>query len=198
MMVSDRQNHKTEEKIRTFADLQVGWHYGNGIRPSDKAIEKALILNTEAIKSGFEQTNAFPGIDGEIRVTAYHQSIYVEMTIEIDDSVTYIYEFDDNERENVVLTFDQVKAKLRNFRGHLWGSYVLSTLTTMTTSRADFKVSLSETPVTGVVSPSSITSAFYEQAQVSATILEDSIELSPEAPQFSGKYRSKFFLRPVA
>lgn len=88
---------QTAEKIRSFRELPTGWHYGNGNAPSDETIQKALTLNSELALSGFSKTNAFPGIEGEIQVTAYHGPLYLEFTIEPDKGITFIYEHNGEE-----------------------------------------------------------------------------------------------------
>jgi hypothetical protein len=35
----------TDQKIRSFAELEPGWHFGDGIAPKRETIEVALVLN---------------------------------------------------------------------------------------------------------------------------------------------------------
>src|SRR5258708_32738608 len=89
--------NQTVQKIVSFKSLPVGWHYGDGVPPTDEMVKKALMLNAEAAKAGFGKTNAFPGIEGEIQITAYHESTYLEITVELDGSVSFVYEEADQE-----------------------------------------------------------------------------------------------------
>jgi len=106
MKSKKNQINATEKKINSFKFLPVGWHYGNGIPPSDKVLGWASRLNLYAELAGFEATDVFPGIDGEIMLTVYHGDIYLEFSIEVDGSINYIREQGDKEvdsKENISL-----------------------------------------------------------------------------------------------
>jgi len=97
---------QTAKKIEDFALVQTGWHYGEGKTPKPEIITIALNLNDEFSKAGFARTNAFLGLDGEIRVTAYHDAIYFELTIEPNQQITFLLEKNDKEmsyEENISL-----------------------------------------------------------------------------------------------
>lgn len=105
---------QTEAKILSFRELPVGWHFGGGAPPSQETIDSALRLNREAMLLGFEKTNAFPGIEGEIQVTAYLDTFSFEFTIERDGAITFVKEQAD--RELVYeqgLTLDEAINRLR-------------------------------------------------------------------------------------
>jgi len=186
------------EKIRSFADLPVGWHYGEGVPATKGTIDRALVLESEFHKFSFRKTNAFPGIDGEIRVTAYYQSIYVEMTLEISGSVSYIYEFANEEIESEELTFDEALAKIADFRGKIWALSGLSIFDTTTLTWDDFKASLSETLATTEAYLSLIENAVYKPPLESANILKSSTEKLPEHRQLSGKSHPNYSLMAVS
>jgi hypothetical protein len=83
-------NRSTESKIRSFSTLQNGWHYGEGKAPSREMIDVAIGWNGVLNWLSFSNTDAFPGIDGEIMVTAYSGPHYIEILIEtVGISVTY-------------------------------------------------------------------------------------------------------------
>jgi hypothetical protein len=88
---------QTTAKILSFRELPVGWHFGGGVPPMNETIAAALKLNQEAEASGFDKTNAFPGIEGEIQVTAYLGALCLEFTIERDGGITFVKEQDDRE-----------------------------------------------------------------------------------------------------
>lgn len=91
----------------------------------------ALTLNDELSKAGFAKTNAFLGLDGEIRVTAYHDAIYFELTIEPNEQITFLLEKNDKEmsyEENISL--DKVRQYIEELREIIWSSSALSTSTT--------------------------------------------------------------------
>ncbi len=105
---------QTTAKILSFGELPVGWHYGGGVPPAKETIAAALKLNEEAEASGFDKTNAFPGIEGEIQVTAYFGALCLEFTIERDGGITFVKEKDDQEiAYEPTLTLDEAIDRLR-------------------------------------------------------------------------------------
>ena len=106
-----------QQKIRGFARFEPGWHYGEGVRFDKARLNKAICLNDEAIRRGFVQTDAFPGVSGEVMITIYHGRHYLEFSIEPDDTVVFVYEFDDEEvTYEEGLDFDAALAKIEAFR----------------------------------------------------------------------------------
>jgi hypothetical protein len=105
---------KTHKKILSFRALKKGWHFGEGVPLDELKLTQAIELNREAVQLGFLRTNAFPGVDGEIRVTVYHQEHYLEFTIETDDTITYIHEIDNREIENREgLSLEEAKGEIK-------------------------------------------------------------------------------------
>ncbi|MEZ4733902.1 MAG: hypothetical protein R3E79_42970 [Caldilineaceae bacterium] len=41
---------------------------------------------------GFHETDAFPGLNGEVMVTVYQGSDYWEFTLEPTETITFVYE----------------------------------------------------------------------------------------------------------
>ncbi|MGH9842264.1 MAG: hypothetical protein ACREEM_26230 [Blastocatellia bacterium] len=114
-ILSATQDHvaQTTAKILGFGELPVGWHYGGGVPPAEPTIAAALRLNREAEELGFEKTNAFPGIEGEIQVTAYLGSLCLEFTVERDGGITFVKEQDDQEiAYESALTLDEAIGRL--------------------------------------------------------------------------------------
>jgi len=189
----------TASRIKAFRQIQSGWHYGTGLPPSQETVNTALKLNVEARYAGFPKTNAFLGTDGEIRVTAYHGPLYLELTVEASGKVTLLLEQGDTEiayEEN--LSLQEALAQMRKLRGLTWALSGLSISTTTTTIEGVSKVSLSSHPVMAAASLSLMQIAFYEQAQASANILRDTTKASQEPPLSSGTYIPGRFLRSAA
>jgi len=84
-------------KIEDFATLRAGWCYGEGVGFSQESIAAALKVARSLLAHGFGQLDAFPGINGEIRVTAYVGACYFEFTIEPDLAVTFVREWHEKE-----------------------------------------------------------------------------------------------------
>ncbi len=91
----------TSQKIRRFANLREGWHYGEGERIATQTIEQALSLEAFAQENGLRETDAFPGTAGEVRITIYEGAEYLEFTIEPDRSITFVHERDGKEINSI-------------------------------------------------------------------------------------------------
>ncbi len=129
-MKSDRIS-QTAKKIEDFSFVHSGWHYGEGKTPKPEIITMALTLNDEFSKAGFARTNAFLGLDGEIRVTAYHDDIYFELTIEPNGQITFLLEKDDQEMSyEESISLDKALQYIKERREMIWSSSALSTSTT--------------------------------------------------------------------
>jgi len=106
--------HTTERKIFGFKNLESGWHYSEGVPFQVERLKKAVQLNQEAVRLGFFETDAFPGVSGEISVTIYHGVYYLEFTIEHTDVITFVCEIGDEEvTYEEGLTLEEAKARIR-------------------------------------------------------------------------------------
>lgn len=118
------ENPATDRKIRSFTSLENGWLFGEGVAPSVETIAIALKLNETAIGKGFASTDAFPGPRGQVAVAVYYSDYYLEITIEADQTVTWLLERSDNEIERLEgLTNDDVARHLDDLREALWRQY---------------------------------------------------------------------------
>ncbi len=185
-------NDPTARKIMSFRELPGGWHFGTGIPPTEETLIKAQQLNAEALAAGFKSTDAFPGIGGEIQVTAYYQSIFVEMTVEIDGLITYVYESAGREIEYRKMTLDELVAKVREFRGILWAlSDSLINNTTMIPQDIASPASPFELQATQVAFPLLTQIASFELAEQNANISSGFIRTLAEVPQYFGTFLLK-------
>ncbi|MEZ4866284.1 MAG: hypothetical protein R3C14_33515 [Caldilineaceae bacterium] len=85
----------TFEKIQSFAQLQPGWGFGEGIAFAQSTLNKAIQLAKTAHTLGFHETDAFPGLNGEIMVTVYQGKEYWEFTLQPTETIIFVYERDD-------------------------------------------------------------------------------------------------------
>lgn len=141
IITSEKQDEpETLKKIDSFLYLEKGWHYGKGVFPSKKTIAIAKKIAEQALSNIFD-TDAFPGIDGEIMVTVYYKEHYLEFTIESDGEITFVHELNDEElvyKEGLKL--QEAKIKLDDFCEKIWNISELSTESIMITERSDLKV----------------------------------------------------------
>jgi hypothetical protein len=91
-------NAQTIGKIQSFGRLPHGWHYGKGAPASQAMIRAALTALSTFMALGFPLTDAFPGIGGEIMVTAYKGRHCIELTIEPNNTFTIAHEFAGEDR----------------------------------------------------------------------------------------------------
>ncbi|MBM3301840.1 MAG: hypothetical protein FJY85_18050 [Deltaproteobacteria bacterium] len=138
----------TERKIKSFRGLKHGWHYGEGEPIEEEILGDAISLFREATRLAFFETDAFPGLNGEIRVTIYLHDHYLEFTVEPDRSVTFHREMAHQEVcHEEHLSLNAAKARIADFRAdRAWNTSDSSTSDIMTTIVADSRPSSSRTP----------------------------------------------------
>lgn len=82
-------------KIKSFEKLQPGWSFGEGSQFEKDILTKGIKLIKIAGSFGFKETDAFPGLNGEVMVTLYLEENYWEFTIQPDRNVTFVQEKND-------------------------------------------------------------------------------------------------------
>ncbi len=85
----------TLEKIQNFAHFERGWSFGEGAAFTQSTLSKATQLVKTAHTLGFHETDAFPGLNGEVMVTVYQGSEYWEFTLQLVETITFVYEKDE-------------------------------------------------------------------------------------------------------
>lgn len=101
--------HPTESKIWSFRRLRNGWHCGEGSEFSERELLEAIKLHSEIVGVGILKTNAFPGLSGEVRVTAYQEDSYAEFTLEKNGLWTFSLEKGEEEKDRKeFLSSDQI------------------------------------------------------------------------------------------
>lgn len=160
----------TAAKVASFRNLPRGWHYGDGVPASEETAQTAKNLLLGMAHAGLWKTNAFPGIDGQMMVTAYHRNQYFEMSVEADGSVVFVYE--ENRRE-VIYRENLTPAEALNLlhevvRDSLWVSSASYTTTISTRFAETLRAMLSKTRLVKAESQSLTRSALEEAAETSA------------------------------
>jgi hypothetical protein len=180
---------QTLNKIKSFEKLPTGWHYGQGVPPSEVTIARARILVIDAFLTGTIETNAFSGVDGEIQVTMYHGISYLEFTIAPNGTVTAVYEEGGIEKDYAEnLPFDQALAKLKEYSNRIWASSGLSITPISTAEQENLKALPSKTPATEAASLSSKKTVPLPPAPVYAGTSTGSILTSLASLQFFGTF----------
>ena len=124
---------ETIQKVREFVALSEGWHFGEGVPPSEARIDQAAAFLEYASLSSIERANAFPGIQGQVEVTFYSADRMLEITIEPDSSITIA---EDRNREQISfeenLSTSDVYRRLEELGQSVWdssGHYIANILT---------------------------------------------------------------------
>lgn len=144
-------SHLSLLKICEFETLKPGWCYGEGVCFSYKTIQHALEFAETLIKLGYSSTDAFPGTNGEVRITAYEGNLYLEFTFESETSVTFLVEENDIETQYFEsLTPAQCIAHAKKYKPkeRLWFSSGVFIINFMMQISEDFKALRSTFPLT--------------------------------------------------
>jgi hypothetical protein len=127
-----------EEKIRSFANLAVGWDYGRGGPLSEKTIRQGIAWNEYLEGQGFYDAEAFAGPDRELLIGAALGEHYVEVIIEPDDRISIGYDFQGKQvfyRPN--LSLFEAQRTIAEVVGRAWNAFAGSILTSFTESNAN-------------------------------------------------------------
>jgi hypothetical protein len=130
----------TLRKISSFQLLPIGWDYGRGVPASTSTAERARSIYNSFTQLGFVETDAFPGSDGEIMVTAYKDDYYLECLVEIDGTYTIIAEKNRSEflESSHVQERDALSA-INKAAGVIWNTSNLSNQASMMSAGASSK-----------------------------------------------------------
>jgi hypothetical protein len=177
----------TPEKIISFGELPAGWHYGNGGPIDDAVIDIALDLYWHLALNHFTHTDAFPGADGEIQLTAYHTAsdgtrYYIGIIIEPTGQLSLVYEINGRDgREPIdAADIDAIKTAVREIAGDIagrrWSTSDIFTQKTLTTSAVASQRSPSRNQAWMVVHPLSNELVWMPSATVIASTRERIID----------------------
>lgn len=124
----DHYPSNAARKLAEFKNLPEGWNYGCGVPIRNDVFERATILQEHIEELLISKTDAFPGSDGDVCITAYHFSHYLEVTVEVDLTVSVSYEVDDIEiSSKEELSLVEAKKELRRAVEKIWASSDLFT-----------------------------------------------------------------------
>lgn len=141
----------TDQEISDFLKLPRGWHYGEGHAPNEETVDDALRIYNQATLLGLE-SEAFPGIDGEIQINCYSGNKTLEFTVESTGIVSLTEEEKDIEissHEN--LTVEAVLNIVREEYGETtWNSFDQSIQSIIASTESDLRAGPLGIPLTGV------------------------------------------------
>ncbi|MEB2786960.1 hypothetical protein [Algoriphagus persicinus] len=115
------------QKIHSFQELKQGWHFGEGHEPKKETIEMAEKIVQLLHVEFFCKVDAFPGIWGEIQITAYPEDFFMEINILENGAMELVVE-DKDQLELMAfegLSLETLKGKISFFKQQiLWKSFV--------------------------------------------------------------------------
>lgn len=129
----------TEMKVKSFENLAVGWHYGEGGPIEPEIIARALDIYEMFLLHGLTRTDAFAGVNGEVQITAYRADHFVSVTVERSQSFTLVHELPNDtgpDRYEDGLALEQLKQRLGEVAEIICPISASSTLATSTAQRA--------------------------------------------------------------
>ena len=190
---------KTEKKLAGFKNLSKGWNYGCGRPIRDNVYRDAEILLRYINELGISKTDAFPGIDGDVCITAYRLVHYLEVTIEIDSTISVSHEINDNEvlsKEGLSLL--EARRVLQGVAEEIWGSSDSSIHVTMIESSTGLTTWLLRTPRIAQGFLSSAVSVLIIPEEEFASTFENSIQEYLGSHRYSGNLTRQFYRADTA
>ncbi len=188
--VSFGTSDQAKDKIIDFRDnLKKGWDYGEGESFSDETAELALRINRRG-KMFSLQSDAFPGIGGNIIVRFYKNEEVLEISVNHDGTFDILHEIDDEDVwETEGGSIFKALLSITHFKEGKWPTSDSSTADDMTSKKEDSSArrsshSMVEYPSWTVIASGSVVDPF-------ASTLENTISLNlkegqPVIPLFSG------------
>src|SRR5213594_4352715 len=91
----NRYPHRTEIKLKDFRNLPAGWHHGQGVKFASKIIKESVRLHQSLTDAGYYDTDAFPGLNGEVQISVYNLPNSCEIVIEPNGQWSIVFENDE-------------------------------------------------------------------------------------------------------
>jgi hypothetical protein len=105
-------------KIRSFANLPEGWHYGEGGPLSKSTIDAALDLASFLVPSVTNRIDAVPSQNLNVVILAQIGNEYMEVVIHPDQTCVVIRDGDEEDRtDHAALSLAQVKRMIQKMLG---------------------------------------------------------------------------------
>lgn len=185
--------NQTRGKLVGFAFLPPGWNFNKGVPAKELPLKIALALLDALDEAGFHYTDAYPGIDGGIMLSAYSLPDYYDFNIKPSGSITVEHGQGDKELfYQPTMAAKDVYDQIKEFALQKWHtSESLTSEITIAGNSNDLKVTLSRTQKTDQASQSLTSSALGEPLVASASIAQDFTPQLRGRQSSSGKFRMR-------
>lgn len=185
----------TEKKINSFSKFTNGWSYGRGIQFSEDVIASASRVLKLLHNYGFIETDAFPGEDGEIMITAYKNEFCCEIITYQNGKYDFIVEKNNDEIIiSETIYFSKLNKLIEGFRGlTTCNSSESSIQNILTKKEKDSRVWLSEIQAETVEFPLLTKFVSDKQSTVFTSIFSNITQKLPEIRLSSGHFLRKIY-----
>ena len=85
-------NYAILREIHSFKELPEGWHYGEGNPATQHAISMVVRVYVAFVLKGITRIEVFPGIDGGILLSGYHEEETIEVLCGARGEINLLHE----------------------------------------------------------------------------------------------------------
>lgn len=118
-----RSLSRAERRLEAFSTLRTGWHYGDGAAIDNDVILRAKQVVRLLLLQGFGRNNAFPSIDGDVKVSAYHGEHMIEVDVHTDNTFSMRHEIGDAvASETTNCSIEELRKNILRVAGEIWPS----------------------------------------------------------------------------
>ncbi|MGE0885636.1 MAG: hypothetical protein AB7P14_18975 [Blastocatellales bacterium] len=185
---------ETRDKLISFAYLPLGWNFGEGVPAKELPLKRAFAILEALENIGFYYTDAYPGLDGGILLSAYALPDYYDFKINLDGYVNVIHTRGEEDLfSQEAMSITQVINKIKEFASQKCptSDYSTSAFTTARNSD-DSRVLLLQTPVPLQGSPLLTSTAPSTPVAIFVNIVQNSTPQLQARRSFTGKSRMNF------
>ena len=108
--IQDTSPDPVEEYIKSFSKLWEGWNFGEGRKPTDELISRAIQIYKLGKSFGLIGS-AFPVGDGEIEISFSYQDHFIDLLITNENSYDYTYEIGTGDQYNEIEHIENIALK---------------------------------------------------------------------------------------
>jgi hypothetical protein len=182
-------------RIDELAQLEDGWHFGLGSRPSDRVLASAKMVASYAMSCGISSLDVFPTENGGITVVLYIGKDDHSFQVQSDLSFRYWNESDLESNIEEGLSLPEVIHRINTLSKPPWNLYYSFISGIGTVTAEDSVVKHFTTRATGAAYPLwTMIASYVGQSVASATTPEDFTQRSAQSHQSSGDLTNRYCL----
>lgn len=197
--INFKNSVETANKLQNFLALKKGWNFGEGEVFEIEIINLATALHEEFLLRNFIETDAFPGSNGEVMLTIYHEEHYLEFILELDRTITLLYEVNDQEVfSKEKLSISTTITWLDKFMEILWMQSEFLVTNNTIKEKSDSPALLLETQVNNQAYPSLTRSVSWKPTMGYANTYASTINQFPTSHLSSGSFRQSYCQKTIS